>query len=112
MSSTFDNLFEPIYLAGLELSNRIVMAPMSRHRARLDGVPTADMVEYYRQRAAAGLILTEGAYPSRWGAVICSRRGCLQSQVDGCGVASPTPSTPRAAAYSARSCTAGALAIL
>src|SRR5262249_55474753 len=83
MSSTFDNLFEPFDLAGFRLSNRIVMAPMSRHRATVDGVPTADMVEYYRQRAAAGLIITEGTYPSPMGRGYLFTPGmCTQSQVD------------------------------
>jgi N-ethylmaleimide reductase len=60
------------------------MAPMSRHRARLDGVPTADMVEYFRQRAAAGLIITEGTYPSPMGrGYLFSPGMCSQSQVDG-----------------------------
>jgi N-ethylmaleimide reductase len=58
------NLFESMGLGNLKLSNRMVMAPMSRHRARLDGVPTAEMLEYYRQRASAGLIISEGTCPS------------------------------------------------
>src|SRR3546814_20230152 len=37
---------------------------MSRHRAALSGVPTELNVEYYRQRASAGLIVTEGTAPS------------------------------------------------
>jgi N-ethylmaleimide reductase len=64
MGAVNSNLFEPMSLGSLTLSNRIVMAPMSRHRARLDGVPTTDMLEYYRQRASAGLIITEGTSPS------------------------------------------------
>ncbi|MFD1150166.1 alkene reductase [Saccharothrix hoggarensis] len=55
--------FEPWHLAGVELSNRIVMAPMTRSRA-YDTVPTAAMAEYYAQRAGAGLIITEGIQPS------------------------------------------------
>src|SRR3546814_9532116 len=42
----------------------MVVAPMSRHRAALSGVPTELNVEYYRQRASAGLIVTEGTAPS------------------------------------------------
>jgi N-ethylmaleimide reductase len=49
-----------------QLNNRIVMAPMTRGRARNPGlVPTDLHVEYYRQRASAGLILTEATWISR-----------------------------------------------
>lgn len=57
-------IFTPVRLGDLELSNRIVMAPMTRDRAGPHDEPTPHMVEYYRQRATAGLIVTEGAQPS------------------------------------------------
>ncbi|MCP9950870.1 alkene reductase [Actinomadura madurae] len=57
-------LFEPLSAGKLELSNRLVMAPMTRSRATEDGAVTGLTVEYYRQRAAAGLIITEGTQPS------------------------------------------------
>jgi N-ethylmaleimide reductase len=60
-------LFEPFELGGLTLRNRMVMAPLTRHRSTLDGIPTDLNVEYYRQRAGAGLIITEGTYPSAMG---------------------------------------------
>jgi len=60
----FDAIFSPVRLGDLDLSNRIVMAPMTRDRAGPGDVPTAAMAEYYRQRATAGLIITEGAQPS------------------------------------------------
>jgi N-ethylmaleimide reductase len=60
-------LFSPTSVGGIQLSNRIVMSPMSRHRATLSGVPTDLMVEYYRQRASAGLVIAEGTYPSPMG---------------------------------------------
>jgi NADH:flavin oxidoreductases, Old Yellow Enzyme family len=44
--------------------NRIVMAPMTRDRAGPEDEPTELMAEYYRQRAGAGLIVTEGTQPS------------------------------------------------
>jgi N-ethylmaleimide reductase len=47
----------------LRLKNRIVMAPMTRSRA-IGNLPNALMVEYYGQRNAAGLIITEGTAPS------------------------------------------------
>ena len=60
-------IFSPVRLGDLELSNRIVMAPMTRDRAGPGDVPTPIMAEYYRQRATAGLIVTEGTQPSRVG---------------------------------------------
>lgn len=60
-------LFEPVKLGALALSNSIVMAPMTRDRAGEGDVPTDLMVEYYRQRATAGLIITEGTQPSAAG---------------------------------------------
>jgi N-ethylmaleimide reductase len=56
-------LFSATTLGSLKLKNRIVMAPMTRCRA-LGNVPNDVMVEYYRQRAQAGLIVTEGTSPS------------------------------------------------
>lgn len=52
-------LFKPYDLAGLQLSNRIVMAPMTRARA-VTNVPDDQTALYYAQRATAGLIITEG----------------------------------------------------
>lgn len=57
-------LFDPFSLRGLALSNRAVMAPMTRSRADVGGIPNALMAEYYAQRASAGLIITEGTSPS------------------------------------------------
>ncbi len=59
-----DPLFTPARLGAIELRNRVVMAPMTRDRAGPDDEPTELMVEYYRQRASAGLIVTEGTQPS------------------------------------------------
>ncbi len=53
-------LFSPLRLGAIELRNRIVMAPMTRMRAGQGNAPTALNVEYYAQRASAGLIVTEG----------------------------------------------------
>lgn len=55
-------LFTPYQMAGLELSNKMVMAPMTRSRAdNAGGVPNQLMATYYEQRASAGLIVTEGS---------------------------------------------------
>lgn len=53
------SLFDPIKIGDLELSNRIIMAPLTRCRAEPGRVPGELMVEYYRQRADAGLIISE-----------------------------------------------------
>ncbi|SEI39845.1 alkene reductase [Achromobacter sp. NFACC18-2] len=52
-------LFEPLKVGDLTLRNRVVMAPLTRQRASAGRVPNDLMVEYYTQRAGAGLILTE-----------------------------------------------------
>ncbi|MCY4044403.1 MAG: alkene reductase, partial [Cellvibrionales bacterium] len=60
-------LFSPVQLGELALSNRIVMAPMTRARASSNGQATELMATYYAQRASSGLIVTEGVYPSEQG---------------------------------------------
>ena len=61
-------LFEPIQLSpSLTLRNRIAMLAMTRTRAEVDGTPSGLMVEYYRQRASAGLIITESTLVSEVG---------------------------------------------
>lgn len=59
-------LFESVDLRGLVLPNRVVMAPMTRSRA-VSGVPDNLTVQYYAQRASAGLIVTEGSPISQEG---------------------------------------------
>lgn len=68
-------LFDPVQLGDLDLANRIVMAPMTRSRAGDGDVPTDLNVEYYRQRATAGLIVTEGTQPSANGKGYCRTPG-------------------------------------
>jgi N-ethylmaleimide reductase len=53
------SLFDPIRLGAIVAPNRILMAPLTRARSTMDHVPTPMMVAYYRQRAGAGLILSE-----------------------------------------------------
>ncbi|WP_438765180.1 alkene reductase [Kushneria sp. TE3] len=60
------SLFERFDLAGIQLDNRVVMAPMTRSRAP-DDIPTEMGALYYRQRASAGLIISEGTPVSRQG---------------------------------------------
>ena len=57
-------LFDPYQLGALTLSNRVVMAPMTRSRATEANTPNALMATYYAQRASAGLLVTEGTSPS------------------------------------------------
>jgi len=54
-----DALFEPVQVGALRLSNRIVMAPLTRNRAAADLSPGSLAAEYYAQRASAGLIIAE-----------------------------------------------------
>lgn len=58
-------LYSPIKIGPLTLANRIFMAPLTRLRSIEPGdIPTDLMVEYYRQRASAGLIITEATQVS------------------------------------------------
>ena len=61
------DLFTPFRLGPYGLSNRIVMAPLTRNRAGPGGVIQDLNVEYYAQRASAGLIITEGSQVSSQG---------------------------------------------
>lgn len=58
------NLFSAINIGNLTLNNRMVMAPLTRNRAAEGNVPQAMNVEYYQQRASAGLIITEATQVS------------------------------------------------
>lgn len=57
-------LFTPYALGPHDLQSHVVMNPLTRSRADEEAVPTSVMVDYYRQRATAGLIVTEGIAPS------------------------------------------------
>ena len=92
-------LFTPVRMGDLHLRNRIVMAPLTRMRARpIDHVPTALQAEYYAQRASAGLIVAEataispdgfgwadtpGLWSAWFGRLTVDRPGCYALQVDG-----------------------------
>ena len=60
-------LLTPVRIGRHVAPNRLVMAPMTRSRADGDGVPSDMTVTYYAQRAAAGLIISEGVFPSAMG---------------------------------------------
>lgn len=53
------DLLSPLTIGEWELPNRIILAPLTRTRASAGRVPNTLMAEYYRQRATAGLMLTE-----------------------------------------------------
>jgi N-ethylmaleimide reductase len=64
---TANALFEPTKIGAIELRNRLVMAPLTRARAGAERIPNALMAEYYRQRASAGLIISEATHVSEQG---------------------------------------------
>jgi N-ethylmaleimide reductase len=77
-------LLSPISIGALNLKNRIVMAPLTRNRAGEGLAPTEMNVEYYRQRASAGLIISEGSQIAHEGAGYPFTPGIYtQQQVDG-----------------------------
>src|SRR5437762_1047904 len=55
--------FRSTYNSGVATKNRLMMAPMTRSRALAGGVPSDLAIEYYAQRASAGVIVTEGVAP-------------------------------------------------
>jgi N-ethylmaleimide reductase len=61
------DLFQPAQLGPYQLTNRIVMAPLTRSRAQKDDIPSDLAAEYYAQRASAGLIIAEATQISRQG---------------------------------------------
>src|SRR5579875_3969426 len=69
------HLLDPLKLGALHLPNRMIMAPLARLRGTVDHVPTPVMIDYYRLRAEAGLIISEG--------IPVSPQGVGYSQVPG-----------------------------
>jgi hypothetical protein len=61
------DLFSPARFGAIDLANRVVMSSLTRNRAGTGNVPTPLIAEYYRQRASAGLILTEASPISAMG---------------------------------------------
>ncbi|MEM9465398.1 MAG: alkene reductase [Actinomycetota bacterium] len=79
MSGAPADLLAPARFGRLQLRNRVVMAPMTRSRATADGRVSDIMIEYYRQRASAGLIITEGVYPTDAGKGYCRTPGLVDA---------------------------------
>lgn len=77
-------LFNPFNLGDLQLNNRIIMAPLTRCRASEGRVPNDLMVEYYKQRAGAGLIISEATSISPQGVGYPDTPGIWsQEQIEG-----------------------------
>ena len=75
-----EQLFEPVVIGGQTLPNRFVLPPLTRSRAQADGVPTSLMVEYYRQRAGAGLVIAEGTVVSAQGSAYANVPGLYSDE--------------------------------
>ena len=78
-------LFEPFSLGNIQLSNRVVMAPLTRRRSNNPALAADDMTAlYYQQRATAGLIISEGSQisPQAYG-YTGSPGGYTQAQMEG-----------------------------
>lgn len=67
LGSASTDLFSPVTMGALTLANRVVMAPLTRSRMGLDGVPNDMHARYYAQRASAGLIISEATNISAQG---------------------------------------------
>ena len=77
-------LFKPLKVGELELSNRIIMAPLTRCRAVDNRTPNALMAEYYTQRASAGLIISEATSVTPMGVGYPNTPGIWsQEQIEG-----------------------------
>lgn len=79
MTSALKTLFSPYDLGSTPLSNRLVMAPMTRSRAP-GNVPNEKLARYYGMRAAAGLLITEGTSPAPEGLGYARIPGCYSDE--------------------------------
>ncbi len=77
-------LFDPLRIGDLTLKNRIVMAPLTRQRSGVERVPGPMVAEYYRQRATAGLIVSEATSVTPLGVGYADTPGIWnEAQVEG-----------------------------
>jgi 2,4-dienoyl-CoA reductase-like NADH-dependent reductase (Old Yellow Enzyme family) len=78
------SLFDPLQVGELRLPNRILMAPLTRSRAGASRMPNELMAQYYRQRASAGLILSEATSVTAMGVGYAATPGIWsEDQVQG-----------------------------
>lgn len=81
---TDKTLFDPYTLGSLTLSNRVVLAPLTRNRAGAGFVPSEFAATYYGQRASAGLLIAEATQISQQGQGYQDTPGIYsQAQIDG-----------------------------
>lgn len=73
-------LFRPLQVGNLNLSNRIVMAPLTRCRAGLEHIPNEMMATYYAQRASAGLLIAEATMIQERNSAFVAEPGIYNSQ--------------------------------
>lgn len=79
-----NTLFDSLQIGSLTLTNRIIMAPLTRCRAEEDHVPGSLMAEYYTQRASAGLIIAEATMAMEGNSAFWKEPGIYSSaQIDG-----------------------------
>ena len=90
-------LFTQYRLGDLDLSNRLVMSPMTRSRALDGNVPNPLAATYYAQRASAGLIVTEATQVSPQGVGYIRTPGIHSAEQVGVGGRSPMPCIAQAA---------------
>ena len=77
-------LFDPVRIGAWSLPNRIIFAPLTRARAGAERIPNALMAEYYAQRAAVGLIISEATSVTPMGVGYANTPGIWSAaQVDG-----------------------------
>ncbi|MBF2714517.1 alkene reductase [Agrobacterium vitis] len=75
-----DLTFQSTAYGAIRVANRLVMAPMSRNRATVQGHATALMAKYYGQRASAGLIVSEGMHPCQVGQGFANAPGLFTNE--------------------------------
>ena len=77
-------LFDPVHIGAWNLPNRIIFAPLTRARAGAERIPNALMAEYYAQRVAVGLIISEATSITPMGVGYADTPGIWSAaQVDG-----------------------------
>jgi NADH:flavin oxidoreductase / NADH oxidase family len=102
-ASITTDLFDPVQLGPTTLSNRIVMAPLTRSRADDASVPGELQATYYAQRASAGLIITEATSISAQGKATSARPGSGRPSRSPAGASPPRRCTTRAGTSSCSS---------
>src|SRR5690606_7568239 len=81
--SSDGQLFSPTRLGAIDVANRVAMAPLTRNRAIHDRIPNPLAIQYYEQRASAGLIIAEATQISPMGQGYLDTPGIYsQAQID------------------------------